>query len=428
MLIVAPAGVSLARPDQGSSRIWQVKPQGERKTVLKHPVELIKTIVPLKNSPHRSLRWRGFLLIPLALVLACFGLSQRAQGVVPAPDGGYPGGNTAEGQNALLSLTTGTNNTAVGWFSLKTVTTGQYNTAVGAGALAVNTASLNTATGAAALWRNTSGYSNTANGALALFSNTTGGGNTANGYQALDSNTEGNGNTANGVQALANNTTGSYNTANGTFALIHTTGNSNTALGDSAGASLTTGNGNVCIGADIFGVAGESNTTRIRNIYASMANGRAVYVNSDSKIGTLVSSRRFKEEIKPMDKASEVLFALKPVTFRYKKEFDAGRAPMFGLVAEDVEQVDPHLVSRNDKGEVETVRYEQINAMLLNEFLKEHRKVEKLTRDFQATVAQQQKEIQALTAKLKEQAAQIQKVSAQVEMSNPKTKVVLNNP
>jgi hypothetical protein len=438
MLIVAPAGVSLARHNQSSSRISQVIPQGEKKTVMKHPVELTKTIAPLKNLPHRSLRWRGFLLIPLALVLACFGLSQRAQGVVPAPDGGYPNGNTAEGQNALLSLTTGTNNTAVGWFSLQTLTTGQYNTAIGSGALSVNTGDLNTATGAAALWHNTSGACNTANGFAALFGNTIGGGNTANGYQALDSNTEGNGNTANGVQALANNTTGSYNTANGTFALIHTTGNSNTALGDSAGGSLTTGNGNVCIGADVFGLAGESNTTRIRNIYSSMANGRAVYVNSDSKIGTLVSSRRFKEEIKPMDKASEVLFALKPMSFRYKKEFDAGRAPMFGLVAEDVEQVDPDLVSRNEKGEVETVRYEQINAMLLNEFLKEHRKVEKLTKDFEATVAQQQKEIQALTAKLKEQAAQIQKVSAQVEMSKFATErirrgglasqVVFNNP
>jgi hypothetical protein len=392
-----------------------------------------KTIATFDSTLRNSLRPAtatptAVTRLLVALVLACFALSQRAQAVVPAPDGGYPGQNTAEGQNALLSLTTGTNNTAVGWFSLQTLTTGQYNTAIGAGALAVNTGNLNTATGAAALWRNTSGASNTANGFAALFSNTTGGGNTANGYQALDSNTEGNGNTANGVQALANNTTGSYNTANGTFALIHTTGNSNTALGDSAGGSLTTGNGNVCIGADVFGVAGESNTTRIRNIYSSMANGRAVYVNSDSKIGTLVSSRQFKEEIKPMDKASEVLFALKPVSFRYKKEFDAGRAPMFGLIAEDVEQVDPDLVSRNEKGEVETVRYEQINAMLLNEFLKEHRKVEKLTKDFDATFAHQQKEIQALTAKLKEQAAQIQNVSAQVEISNPKTKVVLNNP
>src|SRR4029077_18798171 len=156
----------------------------------------------------------------------------------------------------------------------------------------------------------------------------------------------------------------------------NTTGNFNTALGFAAGSNLTTGSGNVCIGADVHGVTGESNTTRIRNIYAPMANGRAVYVNSDDKIGTLASSRRFKEGIKPMDKASEVLFALKPVSVRYKKEFDAGRAPMFGLIAEDVEQVDPGLVSHNEKGEVETVRYEQINAMLLNEFLKAHREVQ----------------------------------------------------
>jgi hypothetical protein len=129
----------------------------------------------------------------------------------------------------------------------------------------------------------------------------------------------------------------------------------------------------------MFGVPGESNTTRIRNIYASVASGRAVYVNSDSKIGTLVSSRRFKDEIKPMDKASEAILAFKPVTFRYKKEIEPNGAIMFGLIAEDVEKVDPKLVTRNDKGEVEAVRYEAVNAMLLNEFLKEHQKVRNRT-------------------------------------------------
>jgi trimeric autotransporter adhesin len=422
-------------------------------------------------------------ILPLLIagVLACLGLSPKADAVVPAPDGGYPGFNTAEGQNALLHLTTGTGNTAVGWVSLESVTTGSFNTGVGAGTLVLNsgdqntatgagallsnttggentatgafalfsntagifntangysalyfnTADNNTATGYAALYKNTIGIGNTANGYRALFSNTGGFANTANGYQALHSNTTGSFNTANGIDALYSNTTGIGNTANGYRALGNNTAGGNTALGYNAGFNLITGFGNVCIGADVLGVVGESDTTRIRNIYASVANGRVVYVNSDNKIGTLASSRRFKEEIKPMEKASEVLFALKPVSFRYKKEFDAGRAPMFGLIAEDVEQVDPDLVSRNEKGEVETVRYEQINAMLLNEFLKEHRTVQELKstqekqqamialqrKDFEATTAQQQKEIQALTASLKEQAAQIQKVSTRLEAS-----------
>ena len=250
MLMVAPAGVSLARPDQGSSRIWQVKPQGERKTVLKHPVELIKTIAPLKNSPHRSLR---FLLIPLALVLACFALSQRVHGVVPAPDGGYPNGNTAEGQDALFSLTTGGFNTAVGFLSLRSNTTGEFNTGIGAGTLFVNTSFGNTATGAGALLSDTTRPQNTANGALALFSNITGGLNTATGYGALYNNMTGSTNTANGRQALFDNTTGIRNTA----------------LSVNAGYNVT-GSGNVCIGADVLGVAGVDNTTWIGNIYTTV--------------------------------------------------------------------------------------------------------------------------------------------------------------
>jgi Chaperone of endosialidase len=326
-----------------------------------------------------------------ALALGWFVLSPKAQAVIPAPDGGYPGRNTAEGQDALFSLTTGTNNTAVGWFSLKTLATGQYNTAIGSGALSINTASLNTATGAAALWSNTTGANNTANGFAALFSNTTGPSNTAMGSHALFSNDTNGSNTAMGYRALYSNTTGVGNTAVGSVALHNNlSGDSNTAFGHQAGLNVT-GSGNVCIGQGVTGVAGESNTTRIRNVYTSMASGRAVYVNSDGKIGTLASSRRFKEEIKPMDKASEVLFALEPVSFRYKKEFDAGRAPMFGLIAEDVEQVDPALVSRDEKGEVESVRYEMVNAMLLNEFLKEHCKVQELERRVEALTAGLQK-------------------------------------
>jgi len=173
----------------------------------------------------------------------------------------------------------------------------------------------------------------------------------------------------------------------------------------------------------VVGVAGESNTTRIKNVYSSAASGRAVYVNSDNKIGTLVSSRRFKEHIKAMDKASEAILALRPVSFRYKKEIEANGAKMFGLIAEDVEKVDPDLVTRNEKGEAETVRYEAVNAMLLNEFLKEHRKNEEqyaTITDLKSTVAQQQKQIDALTAGL-------QKVSAQLELNKSEPQTVVNN-
>ena len=361
---------------------------------MNHPIRLKTTTPPLL----------------ITLTLLCFGLLPRAQAVVPPPDGGYPGFNTAEGQKALFSLTSGTGNVAVGWGALYSDTQGSLNTAIGTGALLLNIGDQNTATGAGALLFNNLGISNTANGAFALHLNTDGDFNTAHGYQALFSNTTGIENTATGYQALFSNTTG----------------NSNTALGVNAGLSLTTGSGNVCIGAGTSGVPGESDTTRIRNIYASVANGRAVYVDSDAKIGTLASSRRFKQEIKPMDKASEVLFALKPVSFRYKKEVDPTRSLSFGLIAEEVAEVDPELVTPDPDGKPETVRYEAVNAMLLNEFLKEHSKVEKLTKDFRATVAQQEREIQALAATVKEQAEQIQKVSAQLEASKPAPQVVDN--
>ena len=174
------------------------------------------------------------------------------------------------------------------------------------------------------------------------------------------------------------------------------------------------GSGNVCIGVNVFGDAGASNTTWIRNVYDSVASGRAVYVDFDGKIGTLASSRRYKEEIKPIKQASEVLYRLKPVSFRYKKEIDRSHALSFGLIAEEVANIDPDLVTPDRDGKPETVRYEAVNAMLLNEFLKEHRKVEDLKKELQATVSQQQKQIDALTAQLKEQAAQIQKVSVQL--------------
>ena len=148
-----------------------------------------------------------------------------------------------------------------------------------------------------------------------------------------------------------------------------------------------------------------------------------VTINSAGRLGRAnISSRRYKHDIKLMDKASEALFALKPVTFRYKQEFDATQTLAYGLIAEEVAQVYPDLVGRNPEGQPESVRYEQINAMLLNEFIKEHRKVEEL----QATVAQQQKGMEVLAASLKEQASQIQKVSARLEVSKPAPQVVAN--
>src|SRR6266849_1483051 len=193
---------------------------------------------------------------------------------------------------------------------------------------------------------------NTFLGDNALLNNTTGDQNTANGASALLRNNRGNRNVAEGYSALFSNLDGNFNTAIGFQALyLNGDGSNNVAVGFNAGSSLTDGSSNVCIGYNVVGVGGESNTTRISNIYYSVASGRPVYINSDNKIGTLVSSRRFKDEIKPMDNASEAILALKPVTFHYKKEIEPNGAIMFGLIAEDVEKVDPDLVTRNDKGE-----------------------------------------------------------------------------
>ena len=465
-------------------------------------------------------------------VLVCLTLSPRAQAVVPPPDGGYPNFNTAEGQKALFSLTTGQWNTALGAFTLWKNTDGSFNTAVGTAALLFNignqsagegientavgaaalllntTGSENTAVGVDALLNNTEGESNTANGAFALFSNTTGerntatgdsalfgnttgtintatgnaalvsnttghrntaiGGfalqrnnsdsntaigasalrdnttgfqNTASGVDALANNTEGIANTANGANALSSNTTGTGNTAIGVIALVNnttgfnntavgynalrnvTTGSGNIALGDGAGSAITTNNDVICIGAP--GPATVSGACFIGQIFGTTSSGgTAVFINSDGRLGTQVSSRRFKEEIKPMERSSEALYALKPVTFRYKQDIDPDRRRQFGLVAEDVEKVNPDLVVRDKDGKPYTVRYEQVNAMLLNEFLKEHCTVQELKstvakqeaailqqkKDFQEIASQQQKQIETLTTGL-------QKVSAQLETS-----------
>jgi uncharacterized coiled-coil protein SlyX len=416
------------------------------------------------------------LLIPFMVVF--FGLAPMAQAVGPDTEGNIPGSNNGEGIGVLVSRTTGIwntgtgfealnhltagnqntatglralfsdtsggFNTATGVFSLFSNTVGFFNSATGAYSLASNTnGDLNTANGYSALYFNTEGNANTATGFAALYRNRASNGNTANGVRALYNNTIGGSNTANGVQALYNNTTGDSNTANGTGALqSNTTGFNNTAIGVIALSNNTTGDGNTALGvgagAGIFTAnnviaigtpgANVSDSCFIGNIYGVNEGGTisAVYINSNGQLGTQPSpsSRRFKKEIKPMDRTSEAILALKPVTFHYKS--DTTGTPQFGLIAEEVAKVNPDLVVRDKDGEIYSVRYDAVNAMLLNEFLKEHRRVEELKNDFQATVAQQQKEIQALTAQLKEQAAQIQKVSAQLELAKSTPQTIAN--
>jgi hypothetical protein len=359
-------------------------------------------------------------IILITMLPVCFGLLSNVHGVVPSPDGGYPGFNTAEGQNALFSLTSGSANTAVGWLSLKSNLDTSFNTAVGAGTLLFNTADENTGVGAAVLLLNTTGSGNTAVGTAALLNNTTGVVNTATGLDALFSNTTGANNTADGEEALESNTTGNHNAAFGSSALrSNTTGSTNVALGSFAGVNLTTGDRNIDIGNQ--GVGGESSTIRIgsdqsRTFVAGIrgvlvADSVPVVIDPAGQLGTIGgSSRRLKDHIKPMDKASEAILSLKPVMFHYRA--DKSNTPQFGLVAEDVAAVNPDLVVREKNGEIYTVRYEAVNAMLLNEFLKERRKVQKL----EATVEQQRKDFQTTIRELKKDMdAKIQKVSAQIE-------------
>jgi hypothetical protein len=317
-----------------------------------------------------SLLRLAFLLT--TIVVMCFAFLPLARAVTPAPDGGYVGANTAEGTNALLSRTTG-------------------------------------------IW-------NTANGFEALKSDTTGGANTAIGLRALVNNTTGRGNTAVGSQSLLNNVGGSHNVAVGENSGTNIRGSQNIDIGNAGGSAdsntIRIGSAGLHVDTFIAGIHGR--------ILPDNGTLQPVFVNNAGKMGTVLSpppsSARFKEQIKPMDKVSEAILALKPVTFRYKKDLDPNGVPQFGLVAEQVEKVNPDLVKRDDKGELYTVRYEAVNAMLLNEFLKEHRKVEQL----EASAAQQAREIKALTATVKEQASQIQKVSARIETGRPAPKVVVN--
>jgi len=485
----------------GSARNWIAVNALQQSNLDKKMKTKNMTTLRIKKSSGRSPLRLGFLLIPLAL--ACFALSPVAEAVTPAPDGAYPGFNTAEGLNALAPATPGVWNTAIGgyalsssapgglgntavglnslrhnttgrfnsalgvnsllfnsigsenvgigYFALDFNTDGNHNTAVGFGASFANTGDNNTAVGWKALFHNTSGVENTVVGTLALANNQIGGANcafgnlalasstagfafsNAFGWRALQLNTTGQVNNAFGSTALFSNNNGSHNSAFGDRALIsNVSGSFNTAIGDRAGESIT-GSGNVCIGQNVFGVGGLNDRTYIRNVlntFQPLSAGVVgfVTIGPGGQLGNgSFSSQRYKDDIKPMDKASEQLYALKPVSFRFKQEFEPTHSQQYGLIAEEVEKVNPDLVIRNEQGEVQGVRYDSISNMLLNEFLKEHRKVEELKKDFHATVAQQQKEIQVLTAQLKEQAAQIQKVSAQLEVAKPAPQTVLNN-
>ena len=339
--------------------------------------------------------------------------------------------NTANGTAALELNTTGFQNTANGAFALFNNSTGSNNTGVGFGALRSNTTGNdNTATGADAL-RNNVGAQNTANGSQALFSNTSGSENTADGYQALFASTTGTDNTGIGREALTSCTTGSENTAVGRDALGNsTTGSNNIAVGVGAGVDLITGDGNIYIGNS---GSGESDTIRIGNsqthafiagITGVPVTGTAVVANIFGQLGVAPSSQRFKEDVKPMDSTSEALLALKPVTFRYKHEIDPARTSQFGLVAEDVEKVNPDLVVHDKEGKPYSVRYDQVNAMLLNEFLKEHRAFAQE----KCKVTEQQKEIDTLRAELREQRSLIQKVSDKLELTQSVIKIVTHDP
>jgi Chaperone of endosialidase len=334
------------------------------------------------------------VLITLALI--CFALLPKAQAVVPPPDGGYPNFTTAEGTKALQSLTTGAANTAVGWFSLFSNAEGSFNTATGAGALLFNTGDQNTAFGAAALLSNDSGTLDTAVGATALLNNSSGFANTAS-----------------GVGALLNNTSGALNTA----------------LGFEAGSSVTTANNVIAIGT---AGANVSHSFYIGEVYGTFntAQSAVVYIDPDGRLGTGPSARRFKKDIADMGADSEVLLSMRPVTFHFKTQDTekAGREiSQFGLIAEEVAEVNPDLILRDKEGKIYSVRYDAVNAMLLNEFLKEHRKNE----EQQATIAQLKKDLQANAAQHQEQidalGAALQKVSAQLETRKPAPQVAENN-
>lgn len=355
--------------------------------------------------------------LPLAVFL--FALSPFCLAVDPAPDGGYPTQNTAEGEDALFSLTTGQDDTAIGFQALYSATTALQDTALGSLALHNNTTGgANVGVGYQALLGNTTGGFNVAIGNNAMVANSTGGDSVAVGYTALQAHTNGFDNVAIGYGAMSLGTTGDSNVAVGKSAMAFSTGIQNTALGDSAmnaatgdfnvavgrsaglnfagdeniaighlaGQNVTSGSNNIEIGNQ--GRPNDGNTIRLGDTAVhkktfvagingtTVSGGVAVMVNSKGQLGVATSSARYKDNVQPMEKSSEAILSLKPVSFRYKKDIDPEAIPQFGLLAEDVAKVDPDLVARDEGGKPYTVRYEAVNAMLLNEFLKAHEKLE----------------------------------------------------
>jgi hypothetical protein len=358
--------------------------------------------------------------------------------------------NTNAGNMALHNNTSGSDNTALGDSALYSNTERNFHTAVGSQALFNNSGTAdntgNTAVGYQTLFSNTIGDANNAFGGQSMLNNIDGTRNCAVGQATLQNLTSGDSNTAVGNASLLNSAVINYNTAVGRRALFRSQADLNTAIGFFAGSNARGGSTNDVyvgnVGPDPIG--SESNTIRIgqqapatitlgtppvteshtfpahtdtyvAGIFGSstITPGMPVYVDASGKLGTLPSSARFKEDVKPMDNASAEIFALKPVTFRYKAEVTKDKAAQFGLVAEEVAKIDPGLVVRDAKGEIQSVRYEAVNAMLLNEFIKQHRQVE-----------EQQMQIDKLTAQLNEQAALIEKVTARIERDRPAPRTV----
>ena len=355
-------------------------------------------------------------LFVLTFLLACFGVLDRAQAVITDPDDWFANGNTGSGNHALFNLRAGHYNTAFGLMSLNSLFDSAYNTAVGAGALFANNGNNNTATGASALLCNTTGEDNTAIGFQALMNNTDGNSNIAIGSYALQANT-GSFNVGMGWDTLGGNSTGNSNTALGYGALFtNTTGSANVALGAFSGKGVTTAFNVMCLGYGVLG-ADVDNSTWIGNVWGvttQSGNTAPVVVSDSGQLGMVASSQRFKKDIANMAAASEAILSLRPVTFHYKT--DARETPQFGLVAEEVAKVNPALVVPDKDGKPYTVRYDAVNAMLLNEFLKEHRKVEKL-----------EAALRTVNERLTGQDAKLAKVSAQLDLSKSAPQTVLND-
>lgn len=396
--------------------------------------------------------------------------------------------NTALGYQTLMWNSSGKQNTAAGIYALRgnNTMTGVGDTALGAWALYLNTTgSYATANGYRSLYNNSGGAGNTALGPYCLYANTVGGYNTAMGFGGLDDNLTGSYNVAVGNDVMAYKTTGSCNTALGEAAnraggdgaanvahgmlclqtvegdqntgfgvqvmtgghgcmwntgigvqaLMRSTGRGNIGIGELAGYYLDSGNDNIDIGS--YGRAGDNATIRIgepqlkKDAFfagvhgATVPSGVRVLVNSDGKLGTLTSSRKFKQDIADMAGASDVLRKLRPVTFRYKPELDSEGIPQFGLIAEEVAEISPDLVARDANGEIYTVRYESVNAMLLNEFQKQHHRVAahderkqgqaRRLADQEHTLAEQQKQLQALAQSVAELKVELNGTSSRID-------------